>query len=313
MQTTADAHSIVKDGVAATKINDTLDWGVGAIKPQAAYSTTDDLLETVLGCIEDVSDSQALFSACTDGRVPVRLLDGNTVPVREQMVGADTVSAFYVAEALGVRFYQDPEAPVAERVREVAQFLQSNGIMPSSHVGCGAAAGFAAITENAITFSKDARYESRLQALLPASIYDAALHTEMVRANQDRLQRGLYDGLTADVFLEAVESVSGKQAIAELKDDGRGVHGHVEEAIVRIRIPGKAINEAKVAELTGGREVFGVSDSRIEHIARLFGRGTDEDYRIAYMALEDFASCGHGTLAHGLPTFIVTEAAGTEA
>lgn len=313
MQAATGAHSIVKDGIAATKISDTLDWGVGAIKPQAAYTTTDDLLGAVLGCIEDVADGQAPFSACTDGRVPVRLLDGSSVPVREQMVGADTVSAFYAAEALGARFYKNPAAPVAERVREIAQFLQDNGIMPSSHVGCGAAAGFAAITENVIAFSKDARYGARLQALLPAGIYDAGLHDEMVRANQDRLQRGLYDGLSADVFLKAVESASGKQAIAELKDDGRGVHGHVEEAIVRVRILGKAINEAKVAELTGGREVFGVSDSRMQRIARLFGRGADEDYRIAYMALEDFASCGHGTLANGLPTFIVTEAAEVKA
>jgi hypothetical protein len=113
--------------------------------------------------------------------------------------------------------------------------------------------------------------------------------------------------LSADIFLEAVEAVSGKQAIAELQDDGRGVHGHVEEAIVRIKTPGYAIDEARLASLTGGREVFGVNDARMERMARLFGRGTDNDFRIACMALEDFADCGHGTLANGLPTYIISQ------
>lgn len=306
MQPATHAQAIVTGGVTATPITDMLEWGVGTIVPQPQQGDLHGLITTVLQCLTDVTDDQAAYSACTDGRVPVRLLNGSPVPVREQMVGADMVSAFYVAETLGARFYKDPEAPVAHRVREVAQFLYDNGVMPSSHVGCGAAAGFAVITENVVKFSTDERFVARRQAVLPEGVYDPSLHEQMVQGNQSRLERGLYSQLTADVLLEAVAAVSGKQAIAELQDDGRGVHGHVEEAIVRVRVPGKAIDEARVAELTGGREVFGVNDLRMERIARLFGRGEDEDYRIAFMALEDFADCGHGTLAHGLPTYIVT-------
>ena len=55
-----------------------------------------------------------------------------------------------------------------------------------------------------------------------------------------------------------------------------------------------------------GRQVFGVNDTRMERLARLFGRGNDQDYRIAAMALEDFASGGHATLAKNVPTYIVT-------
>lgn len=303
-----DAQAIVTAGLAARKIVDDLSWGVGAIQPQPAAGSTDDLVASVLESVTAVSEAQIIFSACTDGRLPVRLLSGDTVPVREQMVGADMVSAFYVAESLGARFYKDPTAPVSARIREVAEFLKANGIMPSTHVGCGAAAGFVTITENAVKFNQDERFVARQRTLLPEGVYDETLHAQMLAENAARLQRGVYDGLTADLFLEAVEAVSGKQAIAELQDDGRGVHGHVEEAIVRLQVPGKAIDEAKVAELTGGREVFGVNDGRLERIARMFGRGTDEDYHVAYMALEDFADCGHGTLAKDLPTYVVTAA-----
>lgn len=303
-----EEQTVVAAGLAARKIVDDLSWGVGSIRPQAGQGPVNNLIQVVLDNIVAVDDTQATYSACTDGRIPVRLLDGAAVPVREQMVGADTVSAFYAAEALGDRFYKDPAAPVADRVRAVVEFLQANGLQPSSHVGCGAAAGFAAITENAIKFSQDERFAARQRALLPEGVYSADLHAAMLQASQARLDSGVYDGLTADVFLQAVEAASGQQAIAELQDDGRGVHGHVEEAIVRVRVPGKAIDEASVAKRSGGREVFGVNDLRMERLARLFGRGADDDYRIAYMALEDFTDCGHGTLAHGLPTYIVTEA-----
>jgi hypothetical protein len=191
-------------------------------------------------------------------------------------------------------------------VRDVAAFLKENHLLPSSHIACGAGAGFVAIVQNIAQFAADPAYVARLKELLPDYIYDDGLHKQILDASTGRLAAGAYEGLSAQTFLDAVEAASGQRAIAELLDDGHGVHGHLEEAIIRVRIPGKAINEAKVSELTGGREVFGVNDNRIEKLARIFSRGNDADYRKAYMALEDFADAGHGTLAKDLPTWIVT-------
>lgn len=295
-------------GLVARRIQDDLSWGRGAIRPQSAYVSADDqqaLISAVLQSIEPVSDTELAYSACTDGRLPVKLLSGETIPVREQMVGADMVSAFFAAETLGASFYKDPQAPVAGRVADVAAFLHENGLLPSSHVACGAAAGFEAIMRNMLELARDARFTARLRMLLPEGIFDETLQDQVLAGMQDRLDGGAYQGLSAQTFLDAVERVGGKRAVAELTDDGRGIHGHVEEYIVRLRLPGYAINEAKVAQLTGGREVFGVNDNRIEKLARLFGRGNDADYRKAYLALEDFADAGHGTLAKDLPTWIV--------
>ncbi|HSD55894.1 MAG TPA: hypothetical protein VLA92_01945 [Candidatus Saccharimonadales bacterium] len=298
-------------GFVAHAIDDDFSWGEGAIQPQAAYGTQADqeaLLDAVIESIEPVTDEELGYTLCTDGRTPVRLTSGDAVPVREQMVGADIVSSFYVAETLGANFYQNPKAPIAGRVREVAEFLKENGIMPSSHIGCGAAAGFVAVTSNVIRFARMPGFQNRQAALLPEGVYDQGLHDAMVRGNQDRLDSNLYEGLDAQVFLGAVDAVAGKRAISELKDDGRGVYGHVEEQIIRLYAPGYAINGVKLAELTNGREVFAVNDNRMERIAHLFGRGNDDDFRIAYMALEDFADAGHATLAKDLPTFVVTQA-----
>ncbi|HJQ08694.1 MAG TPA: hypothetical protein VJ836_04420 [Candidatus Saccharimonadales bacterium] len=308
-QTSNATMSAVQHGMlTARRIDDDMSWAEGTIRPlHNSLESERELIEAVLECVESVPQNEKTYSSCTDGRLPVRLLSGEAVPVREQMVGADTVSAFYVAECLGARFYKDPAAPVARRVLEVAEFLQESGIMPSTHIGCGAAAGFVIIIENTVRFSRETRYLARLRALLPERTYDEKLHATILAQNEARLQKGVYQALSAQTFLDVVERVSGKRAIAELKDDNRGVHGHVEEAIVRVRVPGKAINEAKVAAVTNGREVFGVNDERMEQIARLFSRGSDDDYTTARIALEDFASSGHATLSKHLPTYIISE------
>lgn len=303
---------LTRHHLSAYRLKDELQWGVGDIAPLPAYADEEShrsLIAAVLDAIEDVSDDEEAYSSCTDGRLPIRLMDDESVPVREQLVGADMVSAFYVAESLGERFYVHPDAPVAERVAEVASFLQEQGLSASSHVGCGAGIGFVAITENVGRFSQEPAYIARLQAVLPEGVFDASLHDRLVAASQERLKAHLYTWLSIDTFLATVEKTSGQRAIAELRDDGRGVHGHVEEAIVRVRVPGKAINQAKLAAATNGRQVFGVNDGRMERLARIFARGNDEDYRLAMIALEDFASAGHGTLAKNLPTYIVTPAA----
>jgi hypothetical protein len=307
--TTAASDMLSLGGFIARRARDDLAWGEGAIVPLTAFSSDNDqrvLLEAVLSSIEPVADSELPYSACTDGRIPLKLLSGEIIPVREQVVGADIVSAFYVAEVLGASFYKDPAAPVYQRVTEVAEFLKETGLMPSSHLDCGAAGGFVTIAHNIVRFSADERFTARLQELLPADLYDPELYQQLIDGSKIRLDTDVYDGLSAETFLDAATKAGGQRAIAELKNDGRGVNGHVEEQIIRVRVPGYALNEAKVAELTGGREVFGVSDNRIEKIARLFGRGNDNDYKAAYMALEAFASASHGTLARNLPTWIVT-------
>jgi len=301
---------ITRSGLAARRLADDLSWGEGAIQPLAEHAGHEqelELVNAVLDAIEPVSEAEKAYSSCTDGRLPVQLQNGEPVPVREQAVGADMVSAFFVAEVLGPRFYADPSAPVNERISEVAEFLKENGLLPSSHIACGAAAGFVTIVQNILRYSKQPSYILRLQALLPG-MYDPALHKSLLLDLRKLLDTGAYNSLTPDMFLQAAQEVGGRRAVAELKDDGRGVRGHVEEAVMRVQVPGRALNTAKLAVATGGREVFGVNDNRMERLARLFARGNDQDYKAARIALEDFASSGHGTLAKGLPTYLITAA-----
>lgn len=306
--TTLD-DAVVHGALVARRITDGLAWGEGDIRPQAEFANAGDqhkLIEAVLEVIEPVAESELPYSSCTDGRLPIKLASGENIPVREQMVGADIVSAFYIAEALGSRFYKNPDAPVADRVADVAAFLHENGLLPSSHIACGAAGGFVTIAKNIVRFGRNPAYIERLKSLVPEGGFDAELHGQMLAASEARLEENAYEGLSAQTFIDAVLGVSDERAIAELADDGRGVHGHVEEAIMRLRLPGRAINTAKLAAATGGREVFGVNDNRMDKLVRLFARGDDRDYRVAAMAAEDFASSGHGTLAKDLPTYIIT-------
>ena len=303
MQPVSKVHNIV-----ITRIDDDLTWGVGSIQPQTA--TQDDvaqeqLLEAVVASLSKVSATELSYSSCTDGRLPIKLLDGEAVPVREQIVGTDTMLFFHMAEALGNRFYKDANEPLAERIQEVIAFMRDNGLVPCTHIACGAAAGYVPINDNLVTFTAKPAFIARQKTLLPEGVYDEAIRAEITKGYADRLARGVYADWSDALLLEAVKEVSGGHAIAELNDDDRGVHGHVEEQIVRIQIDGMAINEAQVSARTGGREVFGVNDLRLQRHAELLSRGQDEDYKIALIAAEDFTDGGHGTLAKNLPTYVL--------
>ena len=96
---------VTRSGLAARRIADDLSWGEGAIQPlPQPAGTAKQLVSAVLDAVEPVSSTETAYSSCTDGRLPVKLQSGEAVPVREQAVGADMVSAFFVAEVLGPRF-----------------------------------------------------------------------------------------------------------------------------------------------------------------------------------------------------------------
>ncbi|HEX7963191.1 MAG TPA: hypothetical protein VF466_01230 [Candidatus Saccharimonadales bacterium] len=309
-QSQADLDEVVtRSGLVAHRLTDDMSWGVGDIRPQPDRASPEDqreLVHAVMEHLKPVTQGEAAYCTCTDGRLPIRLVSGERPPVREQLVGADIVSAFYVAEALGKRFYADATAPAAVRVLDVAHFLHENGWLPSTHMNCGAASGFLEIVQNSIRFSRSPKYRTRLRMLLPEGVYDPELQEDIIADIQERLDGGAYKDLTADTFVSAVRQVSGDHAIVEIKDDGRGVNGHVEEMVMRILVDGKALSTVDLAKATHGRQVFGVNDLRMARLARLFARGNDQDYRTARIALEDFASAGHGTLAKNLPTYVIT-------
>lgn len=280
-------------------------WGSGSILPIAEYASLEQqeaLLRAVMKSLEPVADDERVYASCTDGRKPVRLLDDKTpAPVREQLVGADIVCAFAVMDIAE----EASAEPVQERLMRVAAFLQQQGIAPGTHLGCGAATYFQAILENIIKFSKDPAYLAHVQALLPAGIYDAAVETEIFSAIERKLAQQAYDGLTLQTFIDTVTSRGGTHGIAELLDDHRGVHGHVEEQVIRVRVPDVAINTARLMELSNGRSVFGMNDLRMERLLKLLSDGDEKRYQRAYMILEHFNNAAYGTLARFLPTYII--------
>jgi len=317
---TNDIASVV-DGVASNQVKLTArwlpgaaDWMTGAIEGKVFTDTEehDVLAKAVLACIEPVSAEEMPYSSCTDGRHRDTLLDGGSVPVREQLVGTDTMAAFVAAEALGERFYGDElSASVEHRIAKVVEFLKANGYKPTAHIGCGAAGGFTTVLERATEFIGKPGYVERLKALLSDDIYDPALHRQIVDGYKDRLSNGTYadyrDGLVCDI----AEAANGQHCVEKYIDDGQGVHGHLEQAVVYLdgSVKGLAVNPSRLID-EYGLQVFVVNDARADAIARLFSleSGQQTDYLTARLAIEDFAAAGHGTLAHGMETLVVSAA-----
>lgn len=292
-------------------------WMVGGIEGRKfeGDGEREAMARDIMACIEQVSHEQQAYSTCTDGRERLRLEDGKPVPVREQLVGTDTMMAFVAAEALGERFYdRDKElyASVTVRLHRVVSFLLEHGIQPTGHISCGAAGGFTGVMSRATQFIGSADYTARLQAVMPAGTYDSVLHRFIVGGYRSRLDSKVYEGYYDGLVNEIVREKVGSQAVECFHDDGRGVHGHREQAIAYLddSISGQALNPNSLNSLNGS-QVFGVNAARMRAVAGLFSRGgTDRmDYVTALIALHDFAAAGHGTLANGMETLIIRSAA----
>lgn len=292
----------------AVNVCDNLDWGQGVIAPLSKYNDVDSqvqLVEKALACIQPVQESN--YSACTDGRLPLRLLDGVTnVPVRQQLAGADILSAFFAAEVLGVDVYVDANASTLNRLQQVASLLTQNGIMPSSHLGCGAATNFSAVVANVVKFANFEPFVTRVKTLLPFKTFNDDDFNAVVASMEKRCLANEYASLSADDILTVARSAGGDHAIGELLNDERGVRGHLEEAIIRIKASDLGLNSQKLAAVADGRQVFVICDSRLERLADILSRGDANCYQRALMALEVFTDAVHATLVCGLPTYEVS-------
>lgn len=267
---------------------------------------------SVMEAIEEVGEDEQRYSTCTDGRKRLQLADGNPVPLREQLVGTDTMCAFVAAESLGAHFYGDDlYGSVELRIRRVVQHLLDNNYMPTAHIACGAAGGFTTVINRATQFIKDKQYVERLQRLADGN-YNDTLHHLIVGSYQSRLVSGAYEGYQDGLVAAIVKEMVGPQAVEMYDDDGRGVHGHREQAIVYLdqTIQGRAINPNSL-QATNDSQVFGINSSRIDALARTMsgGHSGSIDYLTARLAIEDFSCAGHGTLAADMDTIVVSRIA----
>lgn len=302
------AVEVENDLYVARFVGDKMDWGLGSIEAQDfTDAEKGEIAQRAIDSLIRVDEAQLPYSGCTDGRLRLRLGDGSAAPVREKLVGADTVTAFHMAEALGSSFYGNlDDAPLADRVRFVADFLVQCGLKPSTHgPSCGAAASYPVIVENAIRLHENTAFTERQKLLLTE--HDSDIQNRNMERYKKRLSSGLYDDWSEDVIRQAVLDTTGQKGVKELLDDGKGVHGHTEVLIARIKPRGVTLGATLFAAQMGGLEVFTVNDARQQYLAQLFGRGDlkEADYLTAINASEDFQDAGHATLSRNLETLVI--------
>lgn len=286
-------------------IDSRMPYSAGKIKPPQEYdndASRAELLQVIVDSIKPVLPQEKPYTGCTDGRIPIKLESEEPVPLREKLVGADILTALFIADSLGRRFYADPDAPVEARLREVAEFLEN----PSTHVPCGAGDGFPVVSANVAKFAAHPEFIERNRLFVPDGVFDQGLfESVVVEGAKRRAALGAYEDYDPGMVAKAVRGITGPRGIAYLREDGRGVHGHVEEFIVDIQIPNVAGDEAAVAAATGDREAFWQNDPRLEDLARKLSRN-DEDFAIAMMAGRAWTDSGHATLSDNLRTAVVT-------
>jgi len=308
-----DGGAIRVGDYIAEPLDDDMSWGMGAIDhPPADAAENQQLTAAALTTLTEVEPSEQALSICTDGRFLLTTESGLLVPVRPQLVGASMVMGFAMAEAAGEAFYGDPTKPIDERAEQTADALVAAGIMPSTHIQCGAKKGFRDIQSNIVYLTdyspRAAAYRERNEVLLGDSyspVSDVAF-LDALRERSGDDEYG-YDTNTPDVLSRAVANATGPDGTYSLVEDDRGVHGHVEKAVLRLRpeVGQVALDTRLLARLTNGDQVFGNNDGQLDVLAKAIGGDDAEVVSLARHAGEHFTNGGHGTLAKNLPTWVI--------
>ncbi len=264
--------------------------------------------------IETVEPGQAAYKTCTDARYRIGLADGeSTVPVRGQLVGSSAISGFRAAAALGSDFFPDKIDTLDERIRYVFDAMRDGGQIASTHLNCGAAGNFVTVMNNELRFAANDNFVAGLRDIMPEDMYDPKIHDKVLAGLKECMGRNAYAGYSDEMILRAVLARPGEdgQAVEKYLDDGRGVHGHREQARVRLAdsLGGVALSPNVLAD-THDFQVFGVNGSSVDTVAKIFSNDGDieEYYLTARLAIESFTAAGHGTLGRNLETWLVRPA-----
>jgi hypothetical protein len=292
-------------------VDDNLAWGVGRIQNLNSHpSDVRRLAAVAVSSLQEVDKTEEGRSSCTDGRYPLFLGSNRLTPVRSQLVGASMATGWFMAEAIGDRFFEDPTAPIEDRISQTAEHMVERGVYPCTHEDCGARGNHTAIQQNAVKFANGdsdvaAAYRARNKAYMGEKYNPDTDHkviTYLARRVEDPGYG--YDNYAPDVAWRAVMDVTGQEGTYNLLIDRRGLHGHLEKLILRLQNVGRlALNTRLLAELTGGDQVFGVNDDQLDILAKVIGGDDEEAVRIARHAGEHFTNAGHATLGKYLPSY----------
>jgi hypothetical protein len=288
-------------------------------------ATRQQVVLAALDAIEPTNSNSSLNeTTCTDGRYRLGTIGtGRHMGVAEQLVGSSLLTGFVAAEALGDKFYNGSsgvraDSPIKQRFDYAADYFAANGELISAHVGCGGVEGLLPVTINSLTFVQSVEFLNRSMQLMPEDVYDLSIIEAQREATLRAIDNGAYLGYSHHLAVDAAIRHSGEDAVESLLNTGRGVHGHVEDFIVRLdhRLGGVALSPNRLNLSKIGVEedrtvqAFGINGSSLERLALTLSNGGDNEqvYREAWNAMEVFTDSAHGTLANKLPTLVVRNA-----
>ncbi len=314
MEGYATTQQVSNDMFTAYRIPDTFQWAEGTIGAEVDQSDEAQaaLARLVLDSIVQVPRGEENGANCTDGRVPDLLESGDLVPVRPTLSGASLVAAHSALEAVDLLpITRLPE----ETVWWTAETMQRANLVPIAHKGCAAGAAHLTLKENTIRFAGNPDFQNRQRQTMKVNSvpYDERVQDRIIGNHRRQLRRAeRYTDLNLDTFLDVARQTSGGQGVASYVDNGRGVNGHVEGAVMRLYTPGYAV-DTRTLNFDGG-QAFTVNDDMAANMAKRLAfavRRLDMEIPLRH-ALNTYANVVHGTLVvPDTPTWLVRKRNGT--
>lgn len=255
-----------------TPMADNLEWGLGRIEGSLHQPTiTQRVAKLAVASLQEVAASEEGITTCTDGRLPLLLLNSRLHPVRRQLLANNLGTGVMMAEFLGGDFYEDPTAPVHERFEIVADRLtqgeeetretgkaptfgiassplahdaekaphktqesdQIPAIRLAAHEDCGGLAQFPAIMTNAVQFARSNKgLRSRTEEVL-VDEFNPDTFYDLTNRLGNHVDAQAYSRYGSDLGWGIVQRRTGHEGLMQLHNTGPdGVHGHQEKIIL---------------------------------------------------------------------------------
>ncbi len=282
--------------------------GEGKISSDIEDKGVASLIEQLRECLTPVTHDG--YAACIDGRYAKRLMNGQSVPVRVRKAGGSMAPFAATCIAKGPLFTTFSRDASSQEIYEgVVNFQLSHSKRESGHVdefgpSCGAANGAAAHADAVVRKTKE--MSQVITALLP-EFNPADLtkdHTACVEGAmefKDSLRSSHWDG-PAIVQAAAQRDPAG---IAILRGEHNDLHGHREQGLLIVDIPGYSIDQDILKEEKLG-EWFVWNLDETKHDARLEAIDEASYRRLCVAGVLNHLGVANNLCAGDMPVILFT-------
>lgn len=241
-------------------------------------------------------DYRGQYGGCMDGRDNYLDETGAPFEPRPKVIGGPVVFGWTVASIGGFSMLRASAEPL-KQFDAVAERLVEAGYLPGMHDECGMARGLASVLRSYQEFY------AQVASLAGDEAVELAKNKRLVMSVKSGLREtiGLLDAkgktMTEPAMQSVVRDIGGPKALIRLRTDPKHPnHGHEEELLLRLRLPGFKIDKPLV--IKRGVKAFYSNEEYARALVEVLAQ-TEEERDRGLIIADHLPLAGDATLGNG--------------